>query len=395
MRRHHNLSGYLNLVQALINCPRGEEWELLQRNERLVTPELLTVMEEVAAQLLQEGDGKTAKFLRYWEAQLAHVLAQESENSPIDDRLQTSLKLIQALLDCPKGAEAKLLSAHAELLTPEFVQLMQQVAAQLNERGNPDTANFLRQWARELTLPTPAAAPPVAAPPVAVPVEVPPAAVLTETPVETPVEAPLEAPVEAPVEHPVEAPVEPRATGQPSYPSLELQVTAIAQSLAQLERTIASRLQPFNPLWYMQVLEQAATENWLLSTEEVEHLIGVKPKCSSSQPGFQRGCWTFVKTGKMGSQTGWRVMKSINFGNDLEDDSDRHLSTDSLDHSLDNLSDHSFSNPLSDLLSDSSDPSPMNAPTPSLPIEQALAESSPQSNLDTLEDDVWATLESG
>lgn len=432
MRQHRNLSAYLNLVQALINCPRGEEWELLRRNESLVNPELLTVMEEVAAQLLQEGDGQTAKFLRYWEAQLAHVLAQESEtspNSPIDDRLQTSLKLIQALLDCPKGAEAELLNAHAELLTPEFVQLMQQVAVQLNARGNQEAANFLQQWARELrqalnrsvadrsaemppapvsdpstTVPSaadhPAAVHSAAAHSAATHAEQPvvpmPSVIFPEEgshapaqPLIQPLIQPFMPPTTArtsgssvhsipsappppeqpPQEPPQEPPLALSQESQPSVASLEQQVAAIAQSLAQLEATIASRLQPFNPLWYMQVLEQAATENWLLSTEEVEHLIGVKPKCYSSQTAFQRGCWTFVKTGKMGAQTGWRVMKSINFGNDLEDGLEA------------NLPGH---------LQSAGNSYPVENPA----MESQAKESQAKPKEEALEDDVWAVLDS-
>jgi hypothetical protein len=59
----------------------------------------------------------------------------------------------------------------------------------------------------------------------------------------------------------------------------------------------------------MHVLERAQGSGWIMSTEEVEQLIGVKPKCEPGKDSFHRGCWVFVKAGKMGSQTGWRVMK--------------------------------------------------------------------------------------
>ena len=83
----------------------------------------------------------------------------------------------------------------------------------------------------------------------------------------------------------------------------------IAESLRSLEDIVYSRLQPSNPLWYMDVLERAQTNLWVLTTEEVEDLIGVKPRCEAGKNSYQRGCWVFVKVGKMGSHTGWRVMK--------------------------------------------------------------------------------------
>ena len=53
----------------------------------------------------------------------------------------------------------------------------------------------------------------------------------------------------------------------------------IAESLRNLEEIVFSRLQPSNPLWYMDILERAQANAWVLTTEEVEDLIGVKPRC--------------------------------------------------------------------------------------------------------------------
>ncbi|MBE7385728.1 MAG: hypothetical protein F6J95_030595 [Leptolyngbya sp. SIO1E4] len=64
-----------------------------------------------------------------------------------------------------------------------------------------------------------------------------------------------------------------------------------------------------HPLWYLEVLEQACTANWQLTTEEVEQLIGVKPHCHRDETVYQRGNWRFTKVGKLGGQTAWRVSK--------------------------------------------------------------------------------------
>ena len=72
---------------------------------------------------------------------------------------------------------------------------------------------------------------------------------------------------------------------------------------------IVSRLQPYDPTWYMTVLEQAAEKGWLLTTAEVRELIGVKPTAAKGEDIYRRGCWLFTKEGKIGNQTAWRVSK--------------------------------------------------------------------------------------
>ncbi len=65
----------------------------------------------------------------------------------------------------------------------------------------------------------------------------------------------------------------------------------------------------WSPLWYMNILERAFSSNWLLTTSEVKQLIGVKPRTKKGESTYRRGNWTFMKSGKIGNQTAWRVMK--------------------------------------------------------------------------------------
>ncbi|MEO1402118.1 MAG: hypothetical protein AAFV72_12845 [Cyanobacteria bacterium J06635_1] len=57
------------------------------------------------------------------------------------------------------------------------------------------------------------------------------------------------------------------------------------------------------------MLEQACATKWQLTTDEVEQLIGVKPKCHGGETVYQRGNWRFTKVGKLGGQTAWQVTK--------------------------------------------------------------------------------------
>lgn len=85
--------------------------------------------------------------------------------------------------------------------------------------------------------------------------------------------------------------------------------TEIDDRLEALLRAIANVIQPPSPLSYMRELEEACQNEWLLTTSEVRDLIGVKPKTKKGEDTYKRGSWIFVKSGKIGGQTAWRVTK--------------------------------------------------------------------------------------
>lgn len=76
----------------------------------------------------------------------------------------------------------------------------------------------------------------------------------------------------------------------------------------QLVREIGTALKPAaDPLQHYCSLERAIASSWLLSTGEVKQLIGTKP----TGERYQRGSFVFIKAGRMGNQSAWRVMKVI------------------------------------------------------------------------------------
>ncbi|VEP18714.1 conserved hypothetical protein [Hyella patelloides LEGE 07179] len=303
------LKAYLDLIQELLSCPRGEEWILLRQNEGLVNGELVEVMEHVANHLTTEGNIKAAKYLHNWAGKLHHIL---TENVPLpennNDKTQAYIELIQTLLNCPEGAEESILEAHQDLIGPGLVKVMKQVANQIAAEGNESTANFLANLATDLnrtwlknhefkpTLKKEIALDPwfdEAAPS--------PDLSTTETQ-PTDLETPI---IETTEESAISSSQPQMANEQQLIPQLK----AISDSLVRLETTLASRLQPINPLWYMDVLEKAEAANWILTTDEVEHLIGTKPHCYHDETTYHRGIWVFIKAGKIGAQTGWQVTK--------------------------------------------------------------------------------------
>lgn len=60
-----------------------------------------------------------------------------------------------------------------------------------------------------------------------------------------------------------------------------------------------------SPLDKHRELQEATVNEWILSSSEIEELLGVKPKGET----FTRGCWVFTKAGKIGGQNGWKVSK--------------------------------------------------------------------------------------
>jgi hypothetical protein len=65
---------YLDLIKRLLNCPSGEESEILQANQDLLDAEFLLMLEAVAEFMSQEGDENAANWLRNLANQLREAL---------------------------------------------------------------------------------------------------------------------------------------------------------------------------------------------------------------------------------------------------------------------------------------------------------------------------------
>ncbi len=331
------LNTYLHLIEALLQCAKGEEWLLLQQHEELIDAELIAVMEQVTEQLNTEGNAAAAKFLNYWAAQINHLLQQNSSTeTSAENRSHNYLNLIQTLLECEKGNEVAILSQHPDLVDRGLVHTMNQVAAQLAAKGNQDTAIYLKHLAAEVdrVLLHPSEQP--------TPISVPPTDSQIESPAHqevaitnnlseqqtqcsikqvapTVLKDPLLKSVLATNNHVNGSKIDPAATtnkqqpnpvkSPPSNNQIADLLEKISHQLEQLEISINKHQNPANPLWYMSILEQADAQGWIVSSEEVEQLIGVKPHCAPDRNSFIRGCWKFEKAGKVGIHSSWRVTK--------------------------------------------------------------------------------------
>jgi hypothetical protein len=351
----NHLNAYVNFIEALLQCAKGEEWLLLQQHQDLIDAELLTVMAQVAERLNVEGNAPAAKFLRYWTLQLTHMLQQNTAQTPVEERSSSYLQLIQTLLGCAKGDEAAILSQHPELMDEGLVYMMKQVAAQLAAQGSQEIAIYLKHLAAEIhhgwlqpnerrgrppissPPPDPELQPPNGhsdasiAPGVATVNKLHPDEGQFVTADSTPRSSPLlhrqiDAPVDSGVAtannlHPDEKRTEVAIPRSISSPPPNNQIEKLLENLSsrfqKLEVSLGKHSTPLNPLWYMPILEQVDTHDWTISSEEVEQLIGIKPHCEPGHNSFIRGCWKFVKVGKIGTHSSWRVIKEIS---DLPDE---------------------------------------------------------------------------
>jgi hypothetical protein len=82
---------------------------------------------------------------------------------------------------------------------------------------------------------------------------------------------------------------------------------AHTDDLVMFVERIAAAIRPTAaPLAHLEQLEKAVAHEWLLTSADVKRVIGVKPKGDS----FLRGSFTFIRSGTIGNQTAWRVVKS-------------------------------------------------------------------------------------
>lgn len=91
---------------------------------------------------------------------------------------------------------------------------------------------------------------------------------------------------------------------EPRSPGVELGIIGSSEAtttLVELLGVIASSQR--DPLRKHQQLKEAAAEGWILTTSEIEEIIGVKPHGER----YSRGNWHFKRAGKIGRELGWVV----------------------------------------------------------------------------------------
>ncbi|MEG4519207.1 CHAT domain-containing protein [Microcoleus sp. AT9_A5] len=127
---------YLQLIETLLNCPNGEEPQILQANLELVDSGFLQVCEVVAENLAEEGQENQANFLRNLASQLGQFLGMndegDSDNSEGENPQEYAnfiLDLLQAEQDSNSDIKViyPMLAGRQHLLNSCFAEILQQV----------------------------------------------------------------------------------------------------------------------------------------------------------------------------------------------------------------------------------------------------------------------------
>ncbi|MEZ2247925.1 CHAT domain-containing protein [Microcoleus sp.] len=124
---------YLDLIDLLLNCPSGEEAEIVNSNLELVDTGLVQIMEEVADYLAQEGEENNATWLRNIASDTSD-LGKYIANSHATAILEVYLDFLMQVLKTTKD----------NINNPQKVyQLLQDNLDKLND----NFAYVLRDWA--------------------------------------------------------------------------------------------------------------------------------------------------------------------------------------------------------------------------------------------------------
>ena len=144
------IQAYLELVQALLTCPEGQEAEILQQNIELVDEGLLLVMKQVAQMIRQEGQEKEAAWLENIAQQIASTYSNlTGENDPWEQVNQQAVKLYQQ----GKYPEALSLGQQALTLARErWGEEHENVATSLNNLAVLYKSQGRYSWAEPLYL---------------------------------------------------------------------------------------------------------------------------------------------------------------------------------------------------------------------------------------------------
>jgi CHAT domain-containing protein len=142
---------YLQLINALLTCPNGEENQILNANLELVDVDLVQVMVAVAAQFSEKDRENEATFLLQTATQIAKFLGMNARGN--SDRSASEnpqeyenfiLELLQAEQDSNRDTKIiyPMLTDRQHLLNRRFAEILPQVAQNLIAEY-PDAIEFI------------------------------------------------------------------------------------------------------------------------------------------------------------------------------------------------------------------------------------------------------------
>ncbi|MEG5196874.1 MULTISPECIES: tetratricopeptide repeat protein, partial [unclassified Microcoleus] len=146
---------YLQLIHTLLDCPNGDEPQILQDNSELLDRGFLEACELVAENLAQQGGDNGANFLRNLASQLAQFI--ESNDDPESENPQEYANFILELLQAEGDSNSDIkviypmLAERQHLLNARFAHILPQVAQNLIAE-HPDAIEFIVAMIENLSI---------------------------------------------------------------------------------------------------------------------------------------------------------------------------------------------------------------------------------------------------
>ena len=142
---------YLQLIHTLLNCPNGDEPQILQDNSELLDRGFLEACESVAAKLAAQGGENGANFLRNLASQLEQFIDMNDDGARNNSEGENPQEYANFILELLKAEESysgiqviyTMLGQRQHLLNSRFAETLQQVAQRLLDGENPETISSI------------------------------------------------------------------------------------------------------------------------------------------------------------------------------------------------------------------------------------------------------------
>ena len=118
------IAAYLELIQALLERPSGEEDDILKANRDLVDANFVQVMEAVAANMAAEGNSNAAAWLQNLTAHLANHVTSTARP---EEYLSFLMEVLQATTESDRNSQVvyPILQQNFDKLDLKFAQFLQ------------------------------------------------------------------------------------------------------------------------------------------------------------------------------------------------------------------------------------------------------------------------------
>ncbi|MGJ5633416.1 hypothetical protein ABF638_29995, partial [Nostoc sp. CALU 1950] len=147
------LHAYNRLIQTLLNCPSGEEPEILAANTELLDADFVQVVVAAAEHFAQQGEENTAEWLRNLATYLTTPETTPITQEDIDTYGQFLIEILQATADSNGDAQViyPLLAANTDKLNNIFAELLRHWATNTLPEAEPEAATSIAAVIGELS----------------------------------------------------------------------------------------------------------------------------------------------------------------------------------------------------------------------------------------------------